>query len=257
MNRPDVTKGPDTADAAFLRVRDLEKHFGGLPAIAGLDLDVPAGEILAVIGPNGAGKSTLLKMIGGVVAPSHAGGIWLQGRDLTGLRPHSIRHRGVAQVQQTPQLFHGLTVLENVVVGALFGRRRRPGQAEALRTSRAQLERLGLDGCADHAVGVLDLHHRRLVEFARAMVAGPRLLLLDEIMAGLGPHEIQSWVARIRAARDHDGVTVVWVEHVMAAVEELADRVLVLDFGRQLAQGRPREVLRDPSVVRAYLGEGG
>lgn len=240
----------------ILEVRGVAKWFGGLPAVDNVDLDVDEGQILAIIGPNGAGKSTLLKMLGGVLPPSSSDGIVFRGTELTGLRPHRIRQLGVAEVLQTPRMFESMTVLENVALGALFGGPHRRSEADALRVATDQLERLGIGDRAGWAVGRLGLHQRRTVELARALAGDPWLLLLDEVMAGLNPGELDSYLAMVRRVRDERGVTIVWVEHVMRAVNELADRVLVLHLGRQLAQGRPDQVMGDRAVIEAYLGRG-
>ena len=237
-----------------LRVRGLVKRFGGVPAVDGLDLDVEAGEILAVVGPNGAGKSTLLALISGVLAPTASDGILFEGTDLAGRRPHRIRRLGVATVRQSPRPFGSLTVLENVAVAAMFAGPRRQDEATSRCLAAEQLSVVGLSDRAGWRVDRLTPNERRRLELARALAGRPRLLLLDEVMVGLTPVEIDASVATIRRVRDHLGISVIWVEHVMRAVTALADRVVVLDVGRELAQGPPGEVLRDPRVVEAYLG---
>jgi len=237
-----------------LELDGVEKHFGGLPAVNGVSLGVDEGEILALVGPNGAGKSTLLKAISGLQPPTR-GNIRFMGRDIGGLRAHAVRRCGVAMVLQTPRTFESMTVLENVVVGAMFGTT--GGRLSvSVATSRAE-EALGFVGLEDRAgdeVGSLNLHQQRFLELARSLAGRPRLLLLDEVMAGLNDTELQASVDIVRTARDRLGVTVIWVEHVMQAVMSLAERVVVLDFGECLADGVPHEVMRDPDVVTAYLG---
>ncbi|MCE3249494.1 MAG: transporter ATP-binding protein, partial [Geminicoccaceae bacterium] len=172
--------------------------------------------------PNGAGKSTLLKTIGGLERPS-AGTVTLAGERVDGLAPHRVRQRGIAMVMQTPLTFGSMTVLENVALGAMFGG---------------------------------DLHQQRFLEMAKALAGRPRLLLVDEVMAGLNDAELAASVQIVRTARDTLGITIIWVEHVMQAVMRLAERVIVLNFGRMLAEGEPEAVMRHPEVIDAYLGEG-
>jgi branched-chain amino acid transport system ATP-binding protein len=225
-----------------LELDGVEKHFGGLPAVNGVSLRVDAG------------KSTLLNAISGLQPPTR-GNIRFMGRDIGGLSAHAVRRCGVAMVLQTPRTFESMTVLENVVVGAMFGTT--GGRLSAsVATSRAE-EALGFVGLEDRAgdeVGSLNLHQQRFLELARSLAGRPRLLLLDEVMAGLNDTELQASVDIVRTARDRLGVTVIWVEHVMQAVMSLAERVVVLDFGECLADGVPHEVMRDPDVVTAYLG---
>jgi branched-chain amino acid transport system permease protein len=237
-----------------LELIDVSKHFGGLPAVDGVDLRVDEGEILALVGPNGAGKSTLLKSVSGLDPPSR-GQIRSFGVELTGLRRHRIRRAGVSMVQQTPRVFESMTARANVAVGAMFGSAGgHLTEVDAVARADEALDFVGLGRRADDAVASFNLHQQRFLELARAIASRPRLLLVDEVMAGLNDAELDSSIAIVRTARDRLGVTVVWVEHVMKAVMSLADRVAVLDFGRILAEGEPRDVMRDPAVVRAYLG---
>ncbi|MDY7103583.1 MAG: ATP-binding cassette domain-containing protein [Actinomycetota bacterium] len=244
------------SSSSFLTIEHVAKHFGGLPAISDVSLGVDEGEICALVGPNGAGKSTLLKAISGI-QPATRGRIRLGGDELTGRAAHDVRQRGVAMVLQTPRVFETMTVLDNVVVGALFGATR-PRLSEDEAVDRA-LEALGFVGLTDRwaaEVGELNLHEQRFLEMARALAARPRLLLLDEVMAGLNDTELAASIEIVRRVRDELGVTIIWVEHVMSAVMRLAERVVVLDFGQVLADGRPDEVMRRPEVVTAYLGTG-
>jgi branched-chain amino acid transport system ATP-binding protein len=240
----------------ILEVRGLEKRFGGLPAVHNVDLDVEAGEVFAIIGPNGAGKSTLLKMISGMLTPS-AGSVVFDGVDITGRRPHRIRHTGIAQVLQTPRVFQTMTTRENAALGAMFGGTQgRRSEGEALDIADEVLDMLVLGAKRDQPVGSLNLHEKRTLELARAVAGRPRILLLDEVMAGLNPTELATYIAVVRRLRDELGVTVVWVEHVMKAITALADRVFVLNFGKKLALGSTSNVMTDPDVVEAYLGRG-
>jgi branched-chain amino acid transport system ATP-binding protein len=236
---------------ALLEGEGLTRHFGGLPALKDVSFAVAKGEILGLIGPNGAGKSTLLNLICGVFPPS-GGRVLLQGRELTGLRPHQIAQRGVARVLQTPRSFPSMTVRENVAVGALFtGERRgaaKPGGVESL------LELTGLAAKKDLRLDGLTLQEKRTLELARALAMKPDVLLLDEAMSGLNPAEMERAMALIRRIRQEFGVAIVWVEHVMKAIMGVADRVLVLNFGAAIATGTPAEVARNQAVIDAYLG---
>ena len=240
----------------ILELSGVEKRFGGLPAVDNVTLEVDDGEILAIVGPNGAGKSTLLKMIVGLETPT-AGTVRFAGSDITGLEPHKIRQLGIAMVLQTPRVFPSMTVVENAALGAMFGG---SGglvyEAEALTQAREALEFVGLSDRAEDDVGSLNLHEQRFLGLGRAIAGKPRLLLADEVMAGLNDTELQASIDIVRTVRDSLGVTVIWIEHVMRAVMNLAERIVVLNFGTVLADGEPETVMRDPSVVNAYLGEG-
>jgi ABC-type branched-subunit amino acid transport system ATPase component len=239
---------------ALLEVDDLAKHFGGLPAVDGVTFGVDEGEILAVVGPNGAGKSTLLKTIGGLEDPT-AGTIRFREADVTGLSPHRIRRRGIAMVMQTPHAFASMTVLDNAALGAMFGS---PDgllpEHRAIDRAEEALDFVGLSSRAGDPVGTLNLHQQRFLELARALAGHPRLLLLDEVMAGLNDTELRASIDIVRTVRDRLGVTVIWVEHVMKAVMRLAERIMVLNFGILLAEGEPEHVMRHRDVVDAYLG---
>ncbi len=238
----------------LLELVGLEKRFGGLPAIDGVSLKVDEGDIVALVGPNGAGKSTLLRTISGLESPT-TGRICFMGADITGLPAHRTRRSGISMVLQTPRPFAGMTVRENAALGALFGSvGKRVAEPEALARADEALGFVGLSDRRDDLVGTLNLHQQRFLELARALAGRPRLLLLDEVMAGLNDTELQASIDIVRTARDQFGVTVIWVEHVMKAVMDLAERVVVLDFGRVLVDGTPEAAMRDPEVVAAYLG---
>jgi ABC-type branched-subunit amino acid transport system ATPase component len=239
----------------LLEVVDLEKHFGGLPAVGGVSFTVDEGEIVALVGPNGAGKSTLLKAIGGMQTAS-AGTVHFDGVDITKYRPHQARHAGIAMVLQTPRPFVTMTVGENVILGAMFGGNPM-SERDAAAAADEMLEFVELGDRRDEQVGALNLHEQRFLEIARQLAARPRLVLLDEVMAGLNDSELAASVEMVRRARAEFGVTVIWVEHVMKAVMSLAERILVLNFGELIADGEPHEVMRLPDVVTAYLGDRG
>jgi len=234
-----------------LNVSGLSKRFGGLRAVQGVDLDVPAGGITALIGPNGAGKTTSFAMIAGFIRPD-AGTVVFDGTDVTGWAPERVAHRGMVRTFQITQPFAGLTVAENIRVGAFL---RVHGPAEAMAQAREVGTRLGLGPMLDRPAAALTVAGRKRLEVARALATRPRLLLLDEVMAGLNPTEIMEIVALIRAVRD-GGVTVLLIEHIMQAVAALADDVFVLAEGVLIARGTPRQVAGDPRVIEAYLGNG-
>ena len=212
------------------------------------------GDIVAVVGPNGAGKSTLLKVIVGLERPTH-GSVRLGGARIDGLSAHQVRRKGIAMAMQRPLPFGSMTVLENALLGAMFGvedgvlseRESRERAAEALAF-------VGLDARANQPVSSLNLHQQRFLEMAKALAGRPRVLLLDEVMAGLNDAELAHSVNIVRSVRDTFGTTILWVEHVMSAVIQLAERAIVLNFGQLLAEGEPEVVMRDPHVVDAYLG---
>lgn len=240
---------------ALLELEDIEKRFGGLPAVDGVTLEVDEGEILAVVGPNGAGKSTLLKLIVGLEMPT-GGSVTFDGEHTTDLPPHRIRKRGIAMVQQNPRSFPSMTVLENVALGALFGRvGAHREEDEALEIASDALSLVGLQDRREDHVDNLNLHQQRFLELARAVAGHPRLLLLDEVMAGLNDAELEASIEIVRKLRDKHDITIIWVEHVMQAVMQLAERVVVLDFGKVVTTGQPDDVMREPAVVEAYLGE--
>ncbi|HET9288753.1 MAG TPA: ATP-binding cassette domain-containing protein [Gaiella sp.] len=213
------------------------------------------GDIVAVVGPNGAGKSTLLKVIVGLERPTH-GGVRLNGTRIDGLGAHRVRRKGIAMAMQRPLPFGSMTVLENAILGAMFGAGHGVvGERDARRRAAEALAFVGLKERARQPVSSLNLHQLRFLELAKAMAGEPRLLLLDEVMAGLNESELAASVEIVRNLRDRFGTTILWVEHVMSAVIQLAERAIVLNFGKLLAEGAPGVVMRDPQVVDAYLGQ--
>jgi branched-chain amino acid transport system ATP-binding protein len=235
----------------LLRVENVTKRFGGLLAVDDASLSVEAGRITALIGPNGAGKTTLFAMIAGFLQPS-GGRIIYDGADIVGEPPHRLARRGIARTFQIVQPFVGLTVRENIAVGAHLSRASR---AAALAAAGEVAEEVGLGPQLDRSSAALTVAGRKRLELARALAIGPRLLLLDEVLAGLNPSEIRDMLPVIRKIRDR-GVTILMIEHVMQAVMSLAERVFVLSEGRIIAEGEPAAVAADPRVVEAYLGHG-
>jgi branched-chain amino acid transport system ATP-binding protein len=235
----------------LLRVEQVSKRFGGLVAVDRASLAAPAGAVTALIGPNGAGKTTLFSIITGFLRPTE-GRVLYVGDDIVGEPPHRLARRGIARTFQIVQPFSGLTVRENIAVGA---HRSRPGRREALAAAGDVARGLGLGDMLDRPAASLTVAGRKRLELARALAIEPRLLLLDEVLAGLNPSEIRDMVPVIRsiAAR---GVTIVMIEHVMQAVMSLAENVFVLSGGRIIAEGPPQAIAADPLVVEAYLGKG-
>jgi len=236
----------------LLEVSALSKSFKGLQALDGVDLEVLRGEILGLVGPNGSGKSTLINLVSGHYR-SDSGRMVFEGRDLTHLEAHRIARSGIARTYQIPRPFSHLSVLQNVVLPAMFGRERLD-RAAAEREALTWLEFTGLAGKAEDLPDALNLHQRKFLELARALASRPKLLLLDEVLSGLTPSEMDGAIRTIRAIRDQ-GATIVFVEHVMRAVMELTDRIVVLNNGRVIAEGTPVEAMRRPEVVTAYLGK--
>ena len=236
---------------ALLEVDNVAKAFRGLKAVQGASFEVPQGAIVGLIGPNGAGKTTLFNLIAGVYAPD-AGSIRFAGRTIDGLRPDQVCAVGIGRTFQIVKPFAGLSVLDNVVVGALE-RSRTVGEART--HARTVLEKLGLAGRSDSQASSLTLPDRKRLEVARALATRPRLLLLDEVMAGLRPTECDQMVAVFQALNRDEGLTILLIEHVMRAVMALAQDIVVLHHGEIIAHGAPQAVVRDPAVLECYLGE--
>ena len=249
---PVVTAAKPISDTVLLQVRGATKRFGGLQALGGVDLDVRQGEILGLVGPNGSGKTTLINVVSGFY-PLTSGSVTVDGVEIGHLPAHQIARRGVARTYQIPRPFVNMTVLENVVLAASFGN---PGRTAA-ETRDEALHWIGFTGLAGKEEVLpagLNLHERKFLELARALAAKPKLLLLDEVLSGLNPAEVDNAIRLVRAIRAQ-GATIVFVEHLMRAVVELSDRVAVLNEGKLFALGAPRDVMRDPRVVSIYLGK--
>ena len=235
----------------LLRVAGVSKTFGGLKAVSRVSLDVPQGSLTALIGPNGAGKTTLFALMSGFISVDE-GRIELAGQDITGQAPHLNARLGMARTFQIVQPFAAQTVRENIAVGAHL---RHPRRADALAQAEVVAHRVGLGPQLDKPASDLTVAGRKRLELARALATQPRLLLLDEVLAGLNPQEIGDMIPVVRSIAD-GGVTVLMIEHVMQAVMNLAEHVWVLAQGELIAQGTPQAVTRDDRVIEAYLGVG-
>jgi branched-chain amino acid transport system ATP-binding protein len=236
----------------ILEVQGVGKRFGGLVALDGVSFRVEKGSIFSVIGPNGAGKTTLFSCLVGSQKPS-SGSIRFKGKEIAGLRNDQVVARGVVRTHQVVRPFRDMTVADNVSVGSLFGTHQRRG-ADARARVAAVLERAGLAGRAKVLARTLTIGELKRLEIARALATEPEVLCLDEVMGGLNPSEIQEAMQLIREIRE-SGITVLMIEHHVHAVLGVSDRVMVLNFGKRIAEGAPQEALRDPAVVSAYLGD--
>ena len=251
------SQGTDAPNGAFqplLRTRNVSRYFGGIAALMGVDIEARASEVVGLVGQNGAGKTTLLNVISGIYPPT-SGGVYFAGKPIHGLMPHQIARRGIARTFQLTRGFGALPVEENVLVGALFGFGATPDIKKARARAWEVLEQVGLDHRRTAKPRELTLADRKRLELARAVAAQPRLLLLDEVAAGLNPTETQTMMRSLRKIRER-GTTIIVVEHVLQVILDFADRIYVLDQARVIAEGKPKEVLSDARVVEAFIGAG-
>jgi branched-chain amino acid transport system ATP-binding protein len=237
----------------ILEGKGVTKYFGGLAAVSGVDFHVEQGEIMGLIGPNGAGKTTLFNLISSALVPK-PGTIEFKGKNITGLNPYKICRMGLARTFQSIRIFNNMSVLENVLVGSLFGMSTPMSSADAKREAMAMLEFVGLAAMAAMPAKDLVLANQKRLEVARALATMPELLMLDELMAGLNPTEVAQAMELVKRIRDSE-ITVIMIEHVMSAIMNVCDRIIVLHHGEKIAEGTPQEIAKSKTVVEVYLGE--
>jgi len=240
------------AMTTILSVQGVTKRFGGLQALTKVTFDLPEGQIFGLIGPNGAGKTTLFNVINGVYAPDE-GRIMFLGKDVTNAKSYNLARMGLARTHQIVQPLNELSVIENVTVGACFGHEN-SNLHNATEIAEQVMEFVGLHEKRDQLAGSLNVAQKKRLEMARALAARPKLLLLDEVLAGLNPSEIGGMVDMVLRIREQ-GITIIMIEHVMKAVMNVSDRIFVLDYGEQIAEGTPDEVVNNEKVIEAYLGD--
>jgi branched-chain amino acid transport system ATP-binding protein len=236
----------------LLSLHGVSKRFGGLQALSNVTFDLPQGQILGLIGPNGAGKTTLFNAINGVYRPE-TGKVIFRDKDVTGYKPYQLAKMGMARTHQIVRPLNELTVRENVMVGACFGHENQD-LTNAAKIGDEVLEFVGLAAKAGQLAGSLNVAQKKRLEMARALAAHPYLLLLDEVLAGLNPSEIDNMIQTVLKIREQ-GITIIMIEHVMKAVMNVSDRIIVLDYGEQIAEGNPETITNNPKVIEAYLGD--
>jgi ABC-type branched-subunit amino acid transport system ATPase component len=246
------TAPPDGEVTPILESHDIRMEFNGVHALDGVTVSVSRGEIVGLVGPNGSGKSTLINVLTGMFVPT-GGRVVFEGSDISGEPPHVVSGLGMARTYQIPRPFESMTVLENVAFSCMF-RSNGLSLSDAIEAGWEYLEFTGLSRVAQSLPSQINLHQRKFLELARALATQPKLLMLDEVLSGLNATEIDESVKMIRKIHG-SGVTLVVVEHLMRVVTELASRMIVLNYGRLLAEGPPLQVMRDPEVVKAYLGK--
>jgi branched-chain amino acid transport system ATP-binding protein len=239
----------------MLEVSEVTKEFGGLVAVDNVTFEIGDDEIVGLIGPNGAGKTTLFNTITGVHDPQEGSEIRFKGADIVDVDPHRIAHSGILRTFQIVRVFDEMTVAENATTGAMFGSEETISRAAARERGQEALAFMGLADKAEVDASALPIAQKKQLELARAVAADPELVMLDEIASGLTPGEVDSLTDNIQRLRDDRGISVFWIEHIMDAIMGVADRIIVLNSGRKIAEGSPAEIREDEAVVEAYLGE--
>ncbi len=237
----------------LLEGKRVTKNFGGLTAIRGVDFEIMEGEIFGLIGPNGSGKTTLLNLINGIF-PISTGEIYFRNQRINGLKPYQITHMGIGRAFQIVRVFEGMTIKENAVVGNLFGMKRKKSVNQALKEVEEILDFVGLGSKMDYRVSEVTIGDLKRLELARALAMNPKLLLLDEVMAGLNPKEVEGLMNLILTI-NQKGITILIIEHVMKAVMGISHRIMVLHQGNKIALGSPKEIIKNEEVIKSYLGE--